>query len=215
MQDNISTRSLGFLLALTILQVTIYIAACAVAYRLISFGGFILPGPPFIFPLTYAISDVIAELYGPRIAKQLIILSLAGEVLFSLIVRLIIYLPAPDFWPHAEAYITVLEPIFGFTLAGIVAVSVSSWVNVSILQRLKILTHGKGFWWRSIASSAVGGILLVAITMIIGYSGTVNFVELLKMGTVVYLLELFYAIIFAWPAWLLIGYARYKNLSPN
>jgi uncharacterized integral membrane protein (TIGR00697 family) len=218
MRNTLAIRSLGFLLTLAMLQVTVYITACAVAYRLISFGSIILPGPPFIFPLTYAISDVVAELYGPQIAKQLIVLSLVGEVLFALIVKLIIYLPSPTMWPHEQAYMVVLDPIFSFTLAGIVAVSVSSWVNVNVLLKLKILTRGQGFWWRSIASSAVGGLVLVSLTMIVGYSETMPLSDLYHMGVAVYILELLYAVMLAWPAWpawMLIGIVKYKQDIQN
>jgi uncharacterized integral membrane protein (TIGR00697 family) len=188
------------LLFLVMFQVTIYITATCVAYRMISFGPVILSGPPFIFPMTYAVSDIIAEIYGPKLAKQIIICSLVCQFIFAITVKIIVHLPSPEFWGYEQAYITVLNPALAFSLAGTIAGLAGSWINVNILFRLKIIFDGRGFFWRSIGSSAVGGAVTVLLIMIFGYSTSIDTANFFKMFLSIYLLELLYAIVLAIPA---------------
>ena len=71
--------------------------------------------------------------------------------------------------------------------------------------------HGKYFWFRSIASSAIGGFILVAIIIIFGYFGTVTWKLALHMFISIYALELLYACVTAWPAWIVAGYLKIKE----
>lgn len=208
---EINPKNINYLLIFALFQMTIYITSCVVAYRLIGLGPIILPGPPFIFPLSYVISDIIAELYGPKIAKKIIVISLLCEVFFALIIKVIIRLPAPGFWENGDHYFIVLDPILEFIIAGIIAVLLSSWINVNILQRLKIRWNGKRFILRSIGSSAVGGMILVLLTMIFGYSREVTMTQLINMAISVYFLELIYAIVFSVPAKYIIGFVRLQE----
>lgn len=208
---DIKPNNLKYLLFFGMLQVSISITACVVAYRFVGIGSLILPGPPFIFPLSYVVSDIVAELYGPKLAKTIIIISLLCEFFFAIVVKIIIRLPSPDFWVHEENYFIIFDPLLGFIVAGTIAVLASSWINVNFLQKLKIKWNGRRFVLRSISSSALGGFCLVGLTMIFGYSTEVSISQLFNMGASVYLLELMYAVAFAVPARYVIGYIRLKE----
>lgn len=73
---------------------------------------------------------------------------------------------------------------------------------------------GEFFLARSIGSSAVGGFLLVFIIVIGAYlnsSAALNFHAALKMFLSIYILEILYALLLAWPTWLLCGFLKYKE----
>lgn len=48
------------------------LASNIVASCLISFGKIILPGGAFIFPITYFIGNIVAEIYGLRNSRRMI-----------------------------------------------------------------------------------------------------------------------------------------------
>lgn len=68
--------NLKYILPLSLLYLTIYLAADSVAYKMVALGKILEPGPPFIFPLSYAVADIIAEVYGYTQAKKILFLTL-------------------------------------------------------------------------------------------------------------------------------------------
>jgi uncharacterized PurR-regulated membrane protein YhhQ (DUF165 family) len=98
-----------------------------------------------------------------------------------------------------------------FVLAGFVAVLSSHLINIYAFSKWKILLHGKYFWLRSICASAIGGFVLVTVIMLLGYSGTVDFHSGMIMFVSIYSLELLYACLTAWPAWLLSGFLKIRE----
>lgn len=203
--------NLKYIMPLALLYLTIYLAADSVAYKMVSLGKLLEPGPPFIFPLSYVIADIIAEVYGYTIAKRLIWLTLFFQLLYALIVTTIIKLPYPDGWKAASAYDQVFGHILIFVIAGSMSVLISSFVNVYAISKWKIVMKGKHFWLRSVCASAIGGFLLVFIIIIFGYSWTMDFKSAIVMFFSIYLLELLYSLITIWPASLLAGFLKFKE----
>jgi len=213
--DYLSRTPVGFkfkyLPFIMLLYISIYLASAAVAYKLVMIGPILEPGPPFIFPVTYVIADIIAEVYGYTIAKKIIWLTLLCELIFALLVTFVVNLPAPGFWHHQAAYNQVFGHTIRFVLSGIFAVLASNFINVYLISKIKILMKGKYFWLRSIISSGVGGLVLVFIIIVFGYMGTVSFKEAVEMFFFIYLLEFLYSCVLAWPAWFIAGFLKFKE----
>ncbi|OGT43662.1 MAG: hypothetical protein A3F42_02225 [Gammaproteobacteria bacterium RIFCSPHIGHO2_12_FULL_37_34] len=203
--------NLKFILPLALLYLTIYLAADSVAYKMIALGAILVPGPPFIFPLSYSIGDIIAEVYGYSLARRIIWLTLAFQFLYAILVTLVLKLPHPDFWTMQSAYDQVFGNLIRFVCAGFLSVVISHFVNIYIFSKWKILLRGKHFWLRSVGASAIGGFVLVSIIMIFGYSGTVDTRSAIHMFFSIYSVELLYACIAAWPAWLTSGFLKLKE----
>jgi hypothetical protein len=60
-------------------------------------------------------------------------------------------------------------------------------------------------------SSTIGGLVLILIIMLFGYSGIVDIHSAIIMVFSIYALELFYACITAWPAWLISGFLKIRE----
>lgn len=200
-----------FILLLALLYLMVYLAADSVAYKMVAIGPALEPGPPFIFPFSYAIADIIAEVYGYRISRNLIWITLVCQFLFSLIVTTIIKLPSPSFWHTQQSYDAVFGNIVRFVLAGTIATLSSSFINIYAITKWKILMKGNHFWLRSIGASAIGGFVLIAVIIIFGYTGTMGNKQALIMFLSIYLIELIYACLLAWPAWLVVGFLKIKE----
>ncbi|WP_131784005.1 queuosine precursor transporter [Legionella gresilensis] len=203
--------NLKYIIPLSLLYLTIYLAADAVAYKMVTLGPLLVAGPPCIFPLSYAIADIIAEVYGYTQAKKILLLTLFFQFLYAILVTVVLNLSSPEFWTLQDAYNQVFGNLLRFVSAGFFAVLSSHFINIYIFSKWKILLKGKYFWIRSVGSSAIGGLVLVGVIMIFGYSGTVDFNAAIKMFFSIYLLELVYACILAWPAGLISGFLKIKE----
>lgn len=206
-QKNIS----HYVLILGMINITISLAADVVAYKLVHLGPALLPGAPLIFPITYIIGDIVAEVYGYVVAKKIIWITLICELFFAIAIKLIIHLPSPSFWHQQASYNEVVDPILRFVLAGIVAVISSSFVNVYLLSKWKVWMKGHYFWLRSIGSSAIACLILVLVTILLGFSDNQSWSALIYIIFSVYSVEVLYAIIGAWPASIIVGYLKLEE----
>ena len=171
---------ISFRLAVIItLFVTCLITANTIAVKIVSFGTFILPAAVFVFPMSYIFGDILTEVYGYRVARRVIWLGFGCNVIFVFFIWLGQIMPAADFWEGQAAY----KAILGFTprllAASFIAYLIGEFVNSYIMARLKLLTHGKRLWLRTIGSTIVGQGLDTAVFTVVAFAGTTSFVPLM------------------------------------
>jgi uncharacterized integral membrane protein (TIGR00697 family) len=191
--------NLKYILPLGFIHLTIFLASVSVAYDMIKIGYLLLPGPPFIFTLTYSIQAIIAEIYGFKIARNIILLTLICQFLFAISITLILQLPHPSNWHNQDAYDVVFGHTIRFVTSGFFAVTCSSFLNIYLISRYKVLMDGRYFWLRTLVSSLIGGFLLVSIIILGGYLFAVGNTNALHMFISIYLLEAAYSFILVLP----------------
>lgn len=152
---------------LTVLYTIFIVTAQAMAYRLIQLGPFIEPGGIFIFPATFTVSDMIAEVYGPTLARRTIFFALIAQAFFTVVPIWMNTLPYPSNFEHFEAFQIVFGRSWLVYLSNIVAILVGMVVNVQLIGKTKIWVHGRFFWLRSLCVTAVGEFVLTAIIVLI------------------------------------------------
>ncbi|MDF1760378.1 MAG: queuosine precursor transporter [Coxiellaceae bacterium] len=156
-----------YYMLLSVFYAVLMITAQAVAYRMMLLGPFIEPGGIFIFPATFALSDIIAEVYGPTLARRTIFTALIAQSFFSLIPLWVNAMPHPINWHHMDAYHLVFGASWLVFLSNLTAVLVGMILNAQIIGKTKILTQGRYFSLRSLFSSAIGEFVLTAIIVAI------------------------------------------------
>jgi queuosine precursor transporter len=147
------------LLVLSALFVTVLLTSNLIAVKLVAFGPIQLPAAVIVFPLSYLFGDVLTEVYGYPIARRVIWLGFACNLLFVLLILLAGGLPgANGLWSASDQ--AAYQRILGFTprllLASFVAYLVGEFLNSFVMARLKILTRGRFLWTRTIGSTLVG-----------------------------------------------------------
>jgi uncharacterized integral membrane protein (TIGR00697 family) len=172
---NISHR----LVIIIAVFITCLITANIIAVKVISLGPFILPAAIFVFPLSYIFGDVLTEVYGYRVARRVIWLGFACNLVFVFFAWVGQILPPSPFWAGQEAY----ESILGYTprllAASFCGYLVGEFANSFILARLKILTQGRWLWSRTIGSTVVGQGLDTSIFITLAFIGTPAFVPIM------------------------------------
>lgn len=168
------TRASPLLLILSALFITVLLTSNLIAVKLVAFGPLVLPAAVLIFPLSYLFGDVLTEVYGYAVARRVIWLGFACNLLFVIFILMAGALPgAPGIWdPGSQA---AYDRILGFTprllAASFVAYVAGEFVNSFVMARLKIVTGGRWLWSRTISSTLLGQGLDSAIFITGAFAG--------------------------------------------
>jgi len=167
------------LLIITVLFVSCLLTANIVGVKMFSLGFVSLPAAVILFPLSYIIGDVLTEVYGYRIARRVIWLGFACNLIFVIFAWVGQLLPPDPLWEGQEAY----ESILGYTprllAASFLGYFAGEFANSYILAKMKVFTKGRWLWSRTIGSTIVGQGVDSAIFIVGAYFGASFFSPLI------------------------------------
>ena len=150
-------------LAVTVMLVSNIIAVKPITlfelpFEILGSNLYVVSAAIIVFPVSYIISDVLTEVYGFRVARGVIWLGFACNLLMVILVFLGGLIPAAVFWgEEAEAaYGTILGATKWLLLGGFIAYIVGEFTNAVVMVVLKNLTKGRYLWTRTISSTIVG-----------------------------------------------------------
>lgn len=151
------------------------------AAKTFTLGSVILPTAVIIFPIVYIVNDVLAEIYGFRKARNIILLGFVLNAFAVAAYSIAILLPAPDLAADgAAAFATVLGSTWRLLLASFAAYLVGSFVNAFVMVRMKERLQ-KQLMLRCVLSTLIGEGLDALIFISIAFAGTMPLTDLLIM----------------------------------
>jgi len=112
-----------------------------------------------VFPISYIFSDVLTEVYGFRVSRQVIWTGFLATALMGLFVWLAGVLPGEAAWQAyagQEAFDAILGSISGLIVASLAAYAAGEFANSVVLAKMKVATNGRFLWMRTIGSTLVG-----------------------------------------------------------
>jgi len=165
-----------------------------IAGKTFDFFSFVLPCGVIIFPIIYIVNDVLAEVYGYKKARNVILLGFLMNLVAVICYNIIIVLPAPAFFENSNAFGVVLGSTFRLLVASFAAYLVGSLVNAKMMVILKKWDEDKLFL-RCILSTLFGEGLDAVIFITIGFLGTMPLEALLLMIVAQALFKTVYEII--------------------
>ena len=184
--------------------VTLFVARLLIsnvaATKLIAFGPewspFGLPVLPIItdggallFPLTYVLGDVLAEVFGMRGARRAILLGFGISLLASLTFLAVGAAPAAPGYENQEAFVAVLGFVPRIVVASLAGYLVGQFLNAWVLVKLKQWREGKGMWKRLLGSTVVGEAADTTIFCLIAFGGQIDGGTMLNYIVVGYLFK--------------------------
>lgn len=113
----------------------------------------------FVFPILFAINDVITEVKGKARAKQLVYTSLIMVAIIMVYSIFVTWLPESARFRDGEAYNLVFAKAARISLASLVAFIISGLLDVAIFHQIKVKTKGKMLWLRSNLSNFISQLL--------------------------------------------------------
>lgn len=133
------------------------IVANIIEQKLIRIGPIEATAGLLIFPVSYIVNDLIAEVWGYRKARLIIWYGFIMNFIAVIVFRLSIWVPGSENFTHGDAFNLVLgSNTMRITLASFVAFLVGSFLNAYVMSKMKILQKGRGFSIRAIVSTIIG-----------------------------------------------------------
>lgn len=146
--------SVLFMLLATLFTVCLT-AANLFALKQFHVGVVSFTGALFVFPISYIINDVVSEVWGFRRARLLIWMAFGFNLLFVLLGALVDAVPGID-----SATDAAFHSVFGLAprvvVASLLAFLVGSFLNATVVSRMKIRHQGRRFPLRAVLSTLAG-----------------------------------------------------------
>ena len=199
-QPDTFSRARGNYDLVVALFVALLLISNVAATKLIAFGPtwspFGLPVLPIItdggallFPLTYVLGDVLAEVFGMRGARRAILLGFGVSLLASLTFLAVGAAPAAPGYENQEAFVAVLGFVPRIVVASLAGYLVGQFLNAWVLVKLKQWREGKGMWKRLLGSTVVGEAADTTIFCLIAFGGQIDGGKMLNYIVVGYLFK--------------------------
>jgi queuosine precursor transporter len=134
-------------------------------------GGIFTDGGAFLFPLTYIVGDVLAEVYGLRQAKRAIWVGFALGALASLTFLAVGAAPPGPGYENQEAFLAVLGFVPRIVLASLAGYLAGQLLNAYVVIKIKERTKERHLWARLIGSTVVGEFADTALFCFIAFVG--------------------------------------------
>ncbi len=145
-----------------------------VEQKLIQIGPIEATAGLLIFPISYIINDLIAEVWGYRKVRLIIWNGFLMNFLAIGIFRLSIIVPGSQNFTHQTAFALVLGNTERIVLASFVAFLLGSFLNAYVMSKMKILQKGRNFSIRAVLSTVVGEGADSVIFFILAFSGVIS-----------------------------------------
>jgi queuosine precursor transporter len=190
------------------LFVAVLLISNVTASKIVQMFGLPFDGGTILFPLSYIFGDILTEVYGYARSRRIIWLGFAANALAALTFAMVTALPAAPFWPHQEAFATILGVVPRIVLASFIAYLAGEFSNSYILAKMKIFTHGKWLWTRTIGSTLVGEGVDTLIFVTIAFAGTMPGHSLLLMILFNYLFKCGIEVVFTPVTYAVVGFLK-------
>jgi uncharacterized integral membrane protein (TIGR00697 family) len=208
-QRDIIPKYLIFLVTLFLIS---YLASPVVQNRLVLFGHTYFSATLFVYPLSYSISDIVTEIYGYRVARQMIWSGIFAWLISGLFFMMVIHMKGPAFWKiYDNEFNMVMQPYLRSVLSGTLSVIAGQFLNIYIISKLKILAKGKYFWLRSLSSSICGNVITITLSLLCIYVGRMRMANIIEIILFEVAVDIVYSAVAAFPATFVVMYLKAKE----
>ncbi len=150
------------------------------ATKLIVIGPFIMDGGAILFPFTYIIGDILAEIYGLKRTKRAIFTAFAISVLAALTFLAVQYLPGAPEYTNQAAFEAVLGFVPQIVIASLAAFLCGQFINAYVLVKIKEKLGDKRLWVRLLSSTVAGQLVDTMIFCTIAFFGVLTGLDFLN-----------------------------------
>ena len=148
------------------------------ATRLMVVHGFTTDGGTLLFPLTFIITDMIAEVYGYKHARRAIWAGFLFNVLFLMYGHFVALFPVPDYYQSGDSFDQVIATSGRIVLASLVSYLCAEPLNIYLIAKMKIWLEGRKMALRFVISTVIAAAVDTVIFSSLAFGGIVPTNEL-------------------------------------
>lgn len=204
--DLLAISFVGLLLIANIAATKLFVVGSN-SFHLIFDGGALL------FPLTYILGDVIAEVYGFRRTRRVIVMGFALSALAAVTFWVVQLLPPAADYAHQAAFEAVLGFVPRIVVASLLAFLTGQLLNAYVLVAIKRRWGERHLWIRLLGSSVVGEAADTLVFCTIAFFGVLSGAEFLNYLLVGYVYKLAVEVIFLPLTYPLVGWVKNKETA--
>ncbi len=161
-------------------------------------GDIYLPVSILWYPLTFLVTDIVSEMYGPKRARFLVVMGFAMSVVFLVFSNIGMMLPAAPFYELDEEYQRIFGPVWRLLFGSMAAYLLAQFVDVNMFHFFKRITKGKHLWLRNNGSTMISQLVdTVTVSMIFLYKNeevfSGSFLDLTKIMAATYICKIIIA----------------------
>jgi len=209
-----SANSYKILIILSMFYMSIMLCNAILTNRYVGTDVFFILGGTLTSPFLFVLDGIIAEIYGYKITRTLILVGFLAQTFFVSVCLVITVAPAPSFFSSEtkQIYSLLLGPSLSWiNISGFFAYFIANLSNSYMITRWKILLKGRYFWLRSTGSSIFAEALYSFIAILMMEFQRISLNNVFKIVLISFLIKVSYSLIFAGPATLIIQYIKRKT----
>ena len=211
MSSQYQVQHSGWLIFLSVLTMTLLLAGTVVSNKLVNLEFLLQPASSFIYPISFLLFGIIAEVYGYEISKKLIWIIVICGYVFALSVETVLLLPSAEDWQNGEAFQTVFGYLLRFTTAGTIGILTGLFINCYFIAKTKILIMGRYFWLRSVGAVVLGEAAHILINTFFTFLGRMPLENIFLLMANIYLFRVVCVMIFVIPAQIIVTLLKNKE----
>ena len=151
------------------------VVSSVIASKIIIVGSITLPASVFIWALTYPCSDIIADVYGRKLANNMVLSGFIAYILCLICIQSSIFMPAAPSWSHQAAYAETLGTSLRPALAALISYVVTQFLDVYLFDFIKKKTKNKYLWLRNNGSTFLSQTTANVLFLTLGFWETMSF----------------------------------------
>lgn len=161
------------------LGVTLFISNILAA-KIWCLGPLTFDGGLILFPITYVLGDLLAELFGKKAANRIAIQSALINLIGFAAIKIVDLLPAAPDMDNVTSFSNSLNLSGRIIIASIIGFLLSSFVNNFIVSNLRKCTVDNEVGLRAWTSSFCARIVDTVLFNVLAFAGNMDFLSLLK-----------------------------------
>jgi queuosine precursor transporter len=180
------------------LFVTALICANLLGVKIITLLGISVSVGIFMFPITFLVTDIVAEIFGKARTKQLVKIGALALIITFVFTWISVKLDPNPRYTYNTAYELIFSGSLRMIFASLIAFLISQYHDIWAFHFWKDKTKGKYLWLRNNASTFVSQLLDSTIFMFIAFykfAPQYDFIFILKLIIPYWLIKVVFAAI--------------------
>lgn len=177
--------------------------------RYIGTNSIFVLGGTFTSPFVFLLDNIIAEIYGFKITRSIILFGIIAQTFFILLCQLVLLAPHPDFFTSNPLYEQILGvSLLRIHLSGCAAYIFAMLFNTKVITHWKVLLKGRKFWLRSLGACTISEALYSFVAILLMELQSIPLTNVFKVILLSYTIKMSYNVLLVIPAQIIVYYTR-------